>query len=162
MPDPVRKRADDFLLDDEKIANLAVVGVGPEMRSVMRIQQLGSHFQPVSDLLLAAFEQVVDAEFISDLPGVDRLVSILEARVPGDDGIGLAPRKLGDDPLGDGIAEISPIPAGTHVVEGKHRDPRHVARTNRLGSPCLCTIVGADHCRDENDGSKNEAASREL
>ena len=58
-PDTIRKRPDDFLLDDEKIANLPVVGVGPEMRSVMRIQQLGGHFQPVSNLLLAAFEQVV-------------------------------------------------------------------------------------------------------
>jgi len=32
---------------------------------------LGGHFQPVPDLLLAAFEQVVDAEFIANLPGVD-------------------------------------------------------------------------------------------
>ena len=45
-------------------------------------------FQPVSDLLPAAFEQVVDAEFISYLPHVDRLVA--EARVPGDDRISLA------------------------------------------------------------------------
>ena len=106
-PDTIRKRADDLLLDDEKITNLPVVGVGPEMRSVMRIQQLGGHFQSVSDLLLAAFEQVVDAEFISNLPDVNRLVAVPEARVPRDDGISLAPRKLGNDPLGDGIAEIS-------------------------------------------------------
>ncbi len=78
-PDPIRKRADDFLLDDKKIANLPVVGVGPEMRSVMRIQQLGGHFQPVSDLLLATFEQVVDAELIYDLPGVGRLAAVPEA-----------------------------------------------------------------------------------
>ncbi|MER9222983.1 hypothetical protein NKI48_29630 [Mesorhizobium sp. M0644] len=78
----------------------------------MRIQQLGGHFQPISDFLLAAaFEQVVDAEFISDLSGVDRLVAVPEARVSGDDGISLVPRKLGDDPLGDGIAEISLIRA---------------------------------------------------
>lgn len=91
-PDPIGKRTDDLLLDDEEIANLLVVGVGPEMRSVMRVQQLGGHFQPVSDLLLAAFEQVVDAEFIANLPGVDRLAAVPEARVPGDDGISLAPR----------------------------------------------------------------------
>src|SRR5262249_28228934 len=132
-PDPIRKRADDFLLDDEKIANLPVVGVGPEMRSVTRIEQLHCHFQSVSDLLLAAFEQVVDAEFMSDLPDVDRLAAVPEARVPGNDGVKLAPRKLGDDPLGDGVTEISLIRTGTHVVEGKYRNPGHVARTNRGG-----------------------------
>ncbi|TIM26866.1 MAG: hypothetical protein E5Y63_26955 [Mesorhizobium sp.] len=126
-PDPIRKRADDLLLDDEEITDLAVVGVSPQMRSVIRIQQLGGHLQPVSDLLLAAFEQVVDAEFISDLPGVGGLVALPETRVPGDDGVSLAPRKLGDDPLGDGVAEISLIRAGTHVIEGKDRNPRHVA-----------------------------------
>ena len=47
-PDPIRKRADDFLLDDEKVADLPVVCVGPQMRSVMRIQQLGGHLQPVA------------------------------------------------------------------------------------------------------------------
>ncbi|TIL72214.1 MAG: hypothetical protein E5Y81_16285, partial [Mesorhizobium sp.] len=75
LPDPIRKRADDLLLDDEKITDLAVVCVGPQMRSVMRIQQLGRHFQPVSHLLLAALKQVVDAEFISDLPNVNRLIA---------------------------------------------------------------------------------------
>src|SRR5262245_16850026 len=100
------------------------------MRSVMRIQQLGGHFQAIPNLLLAAFEQVVDAELISNLPGVSRLIAVLEARVSGDDGIGLAPRKLGDNPLGDGVAEVFLVRAGTEVVEGKDRNPGHVARRN--------------------------------
>ena len=40
-PDPIRKRADDFLLDDKKIANLPVVGVGPDMRSVLQRSATG-------------------------------------------------------------------------------------------------------------------------
>src|SRR5262249_42909263 len=116
------------------IANLPVVGVGPEMRSVTRIDQLHGHLQPVCDLLLAAFEQVVDAEFMSNLPGVSRLVAVLEARVSGDDGISLAPRKLGDDPLGDGVAEISLIRASTHVVQREDRNPRHFSRRGRRGA----------------------------
>ena len=159
-PDPIRQSADDFLLHDEKISHFAVVCVGPEMRSVMRVQQLGGHFQPVSDLLLAAFEQVVDAKFFPDLPDIDRLVAVPEARVPGDDGIRLAPRQLGDDPLGDGIAEISYVRTSAEVIEGKDRNPRHVARTDRRGSPYAGAVICADGCRDENECSKNEAASR--
>src|SRR4029077_869845 len=110
----------------------------------------------------AAFEQVVDAEFMSDLPDVDRLAAVPEARVAGNDGISLALRKLGDDPLGDGVTEISLIRTGTHVVEGKYRNPGHVARTNRGGSPYLDTVVDADHCRDENDCSKNAPRESSL
>ena len=129
-PDPIRKRADDLLLDDEKVTDLPVVCVCPEVRPIMRIQQLGGHFQPVSDLLLAALKQVVDAEFFSDLPGVGGLVSIPEARIPGDDRISLAPRKLGDQPLGDGVAEISLVRTSAKVLEGKDCNPGHIARTN--------------------------------
>ncbi len=98
--------ADDLVLHGEEVGELAVISFGPDVGAGKRIDQLDRDPQAVALLLLAAFEDVMNAQLLRDGPDVCRLVPIFEAGVPGDDEELREARRLGDDPFADGVAQI--------------------------------------------------------
>ena len=123
---PVGKGADDLPLNHKQIANLSIVEVGPEVAAGAGVDQLRVDLQPVSELLLAAFQHIVHAQIACDLADIGGLAPVLEARILGDHGIGLAARELGDHTFGDGIAQIALVLAGAVILERQNSDDGQV------------------------------------
>ena len=78
-------RSVDLVLKVEHVVESAVEPVGPDMRAGLGLDQLGGDAQPVPALADAAFQHIAHAEFAPDLPDVDRLALVDEARIARDD-----------------------------------------------------------------------------
>ena len=72
----------------------------------------------------AAFEHIARAELAPDLPDVDRLALVDEARIAGDDGQRFDARQAGDDVLDHAVDEIVLLRIAAHVLERQRGDRR--------------------------------------
>jgi hypothetical protein len=70
------------------------------------IDQLRINADTIANAPDAAFQYVTDAELPSHIPNIGRLAFVLERRVARYDGELREPRNLGDDILGNAVAEI--------------------------------------------------------
>src|SRR6516165_3184281 len=76
--------ARDLVLQDKKIADVAIEPLGPDMRISFSVDQLGGDAELVARPLDAAFKHIAHTQIAADLPGVDRLVSVGERGIARD------------------------------------------------------------------------------
>ena len=125
-------RLGDLVLDREDVGKVAVVAVGPGVTAGLGVDQLGGDPHPVAGLAHAAFEDVGDVERARDFLDVHHLALERERRVPRDHEQRRDLRQIGDDVLGNAVAEIFLLRVAAHVDERKHAD-RHALRLFRVG-----------------------------
>src|SRR5215472_2422909 len=94
------------------------------MGACRHFHQLGRDAQALARLAQASLDQVLDAELAPDALHVDGLLAILERGVAGHDEKVAMARQLGDDVLGDAVAQILLLRVGVEVGEGQHGDRR--------------------------------------
>ena len=123
---PVSQGSNDLCLNGKQIADFPIIKVGPEVAAGAGVDQLRVHLEPVSGLLLAAFQHIVHAEVLGDLADIGGTATVLEARILGDHGIGLAAREFGDHTLGDSIVQIAAVGTDAMILERQHGDDGHV------------------------------------
>ncbi len=75
----------DFILDGEDVIDGAVVTFRPEVRAVLRIDQLGRCPDAVAALANAALQNVSHTELLRRLADIDRTPFVNEAGVTRDD-----------------------------------------------------------------------------
>ena len=131
----------DLILKLENVVQRAVEAVGPEMRAGFGFDQLRGDAQPGARLAHAALQHVAHAEFAPDLPDVDRLALVGEARIARDHEQPLDARQAGDDVLDHPVDEIFLLRIAAHVLERQHRDRGLVGKGERRG---LFLVVRAD------------------
>ncbi|MGY4282461.1 hypothetical protein ACVWXO_001681 [Bradyrhizobium sp. LM2.7] len=71
-------RIGDLVLHGEDVDELAVVTFGPEMAAGGGVVELRGDAHAVVRLAHAALDDVADAEFLGDLPDVDRTALVCE------------------------------------------------------------------------------------
>ena len=113
---------------------LAVVSLGPDVLAGLGVDELAGDADPLAGRPDAALEHVAHAELARDLPHVDRLALVDEARVAGDDEEPAQARERRDDVLGDAVGEIVLLGVAAHVGEGQDGDRGLVERL-RAGRP---------------------------
>ena len=86
---------DHFVLELEKVHDVFLESIRPEMRAGFCVDELGVDPHPVGVALHGAFEHVANAEFLADLLGVKVLAFEGEGRVAGDDEAIVETRQFG-------------------------------------------------------------------
>jgi hypothetical protein len=115
-------RVDHVVLELEDLGVGDVVFLGPEMAAAAGLDQLDGRAQPISDSPDAAFEDVADAELSADLPDVDRLALLGEARVASDYEEMAIAGKPREDVLRHAIGQELRVGIVRHIREGQDRD----------------------------------------
>ena len=87
------------------------------MRAGLGVDELRGDAHAVARLAHAAFEHIADAELASDLPHVDRLALVGEARIARDHEQPFDARQAGDDVLDHAVGEILLLRIAAHVLE---------------------------------------------
>ncbi len=114
--------ARDLVLHLEDVLHLAVVALRPEREVGARVDQLGVDAQAVAGAAQAAGEHVRGAQLLADLRRRDLLVAVGEHRRAREDVQAADLRQLGDDVLGDPIAEVLVLLHPAQILEVEHRD----------------------------------------
>src|ERR1700742_1629514 len=107
------------------------------MRRGGGIYQLSGNPQARSGLANAALEHVAHAKLASDLPDIDRLVSVSKARLAGDDEQRSESRQRRDDVFDQSVGEVILTGLIRHVLERKHGDRWFVGWQGRYRC-CIC------------------------
>ena len=81
----------------------------------------------------AALKHIAHAELAPELGNVYRLALVLEGRVAREHAQVARPRQLGQDVLGQAVAEILLVCVAAQVDEGEDRDPRTFGHAGRGG-----------------------------
>jgi len=131
----------DLVLKDEQVGQVAVVFFRPEVPAARGIDELRSDAHAVGGAADAAFEHVANAELASDLPDVDRLAFVGEARISRNDEQRADAGQRRDDVLDDTVGEELLFQVAAHGGEGEHgdrglvrqRQVDHARRTRRRG-----------------------------
>src|SRR6516162_2979460 len=110
-----RYRLGNLVLYRENIGKLAVIALGPNMLSGLRLDQLYSDADAIDGLAQAAFENITHAQIAADLLHVDDTVLVGERRIAGDDEQGRIARQCGDHVLGNPVREELLIRVATHI-----------------------------------------------
>ena len=111
-------RPDDFVLEGKSVIELAIVAVSPLVRTGRSVDKLSADADTVARAANAALQHVAHPELAPDLPDVDGLALVLEARIAGDHKQLREPRQIGDDVFGDAVTEIVLARVTAHVGEG--------------------------------------------
>jgi hypothetical protein len=82
-----------------------------------RVDELPADAQPVACLSDAAFENVTNPQFASNLLGVSRSPSVGKTGVPCDDKEAAKARQSGDNLLDNTICEILLVPIAAQILE---------------------------------------------
>ena len=126
---------------------VAVVALGPDLCIGRGLQQLRGDAHPVARLAHAAFEHVRDVQRTRDLRRRDGLALVRERRIAGRDGQRRNAAEVGDDVLGDAVAEILLLRVAAHVHE-RQDDDRRLLAGRALGrvQPGNSRLAGARAC----------------
>src|SRR6516164_10513751 len=99
-------RAHDVVLDRKNVLECAVVMLGPSMSPRGNVDQLSRNANVILALARAAFQQIADVQFASDLAHVYRLTLVLKARIASDDEQLGEAGQLSDDVFDDAVDQI--------------------------------------------------------
>src|SRR5207248_3458129 len=110
-------RLGDLVLHRENLSEVAVVALGPDMISGLGLNKLRGHPDAVAGFPEAAFENIPDTEFASDLLHIDGAVLVGEAGITGDHEQRWVAGQGGDDVLGDPISDEILLRIAAHVLE---------------------------------------------
>ena len=111
-------------LHGEYILDPTVIALRPEVRARLGFDQLGGDPQPVADPARTALDHIAGPELGADRAHVASGCPVGEGRVAGDDEEFVVARKVGDDVLGQAVAEVVLRRVAAQVVEGQDRDRR--------------------------------------
>ena len=106
MPKLLANRATTSILQLEKVGDVLLEAVGPEMSAGVGVNKLRVDAHAVLVALHRAFEHVADAELFADLFGVEALALEGERRVASDDEAVADAREFGGEVLGHAVGEI--------------------------------------------------------
>src|ERR1700737_4928414 len=110
---------------------VATEGTGPQIPATLGIYELGRDAHAVAGLADAAFQHEAHPELAADLLDLDRLALVGERGVAGDDEQGGDLREVGDQVLGNAVAEILLFGVAAHVGERQDGDRRLVRQGGR-------------------------------
>ena len=96
----------DLVLQIAHVLDRAVVPIRPQVRARLGFEQLRRDTQARSRFANAALQHVTHAQFAPDLPDVDRLALVDEARIASDHEQPFDSRKPGDDVLDNPVDKI--------------------------------------------------------
>jgi len=108
----------DIVLKLQDVLHIAVEAVGPEMRPVCRIDQLGSDAHASARSAHRALENVTHAELAPDLIHIDGLAFVGEGGIASDDEKPADAGQCGDDLLDHAVGEIFLLRVAAHIGEG--------------------------------------------
>src|SRR5262249_9185804 len=111
-------RARHLILDRENVMYFAVIPLGPAVGAGHGIDELRRNADAITAPLDASLQYVPCAQLPADLPDIDRLALVLEARIARDDQELGEPRQLGDDVISNAVAEIVLLRVAAEVCEG--------------------------------------------
>jgi hypothetical protein len=121
-----RQRLDDLVHDlvlcGEDVVQLAVEAVGPQMAAALGVDQLGGDAHAVAGLADRAFQHEAHAELAADLLHLHRPALVGEGGIARDHEQRLDLGEIGDQVLGDAVAEILLLGVAAHVGEGQDGD----------------------------------------
>ena len=120
--------AGDLVLHVEDGVGRAVVTLRPELSAGDGVYQLGVDPHLAVALAHAALKEVSDAKFAPDAIQVYRLAFVSKARVLGDYEQSGNPGQIGDDVLGDAVAQILLFRIAADVLERQDGDGRLVGQ----------------------------------
>src|SRR3990172_7684661 len=115
------------------------------------VDQLGVDAHPRAGFLYAAFQHVRDAQLPAHLPNVRRLALVSKGRMAGDDEQAEEPGKVGDEVIGDCVAEVVLFWVAAEVLERQNGDRRLRRKLERgaLLGPVPSNVGGAHlHAED--------------
>ena len=115
---------------EKGVGKLAVVILGPEMRSAVGNDELRSDPHATAHLSHAPFQNMADLEFARDSRHIDVLALVHKGTVAGNDRQRRDLAQVGNDVLGDAVAEVFLFGIAAHVGERKHAD-RDARRARR-------------------------------
>jgi hypothetical protein len=125
------------------------VAFGPDVRLGQAVDELDSHAYTVGRFADAAFDHVVDAEFLGDAARRHRLAFVDEDGVARDDEQVLEACDFGDDVFGQSVGEEFLVRVSAHVDERQHRDRRHARRgLLSVGRAGRSTLLVEPHAKD--------------
>ena len=135
-------RLGDFVLNRENVGQVAVVAGGPEMAVGRALDQFRIDPDPVAHLAHAALDDIGDAEFPGDALEVLRPSLVGEDRVAAQHEQAGDVRHVGDDVLGDAVAEKFLLGIVAQIGEGQDRQRRlvgaHLPDTATETAPAAC------------------------
>src|SRR5206468_7736306 len=130
----------DFVLHGEDTAQITIVALRPKVIAGATVDELGGNPQPFAGSTDTAFHDIGNTELARYFLYLDRLVLECEGRVAGNHEERAEARQLGNDVLGDPVAEILLFGVATYVREGQHGDRRLVGERQLPGSQDLTVI----------------------
>jgi hypothetical protein len=113
------------------MSEFAIEPLGPEMPAAAGIDELGCDAHAIAGLADAPLEHKTHAQVAPDLLHFGRPALVDEGGVARDDEQARDLREIGDQVLGQAIAEILLLDIATHVREGQHGDRRLVRHGRR-------------------------------
>ena len=105
----------------------------------LRLDQLAGDAHAISRLPDASLQHVAHAQFAPDLPDIESLALVGEARMARDHEQPFDPRQTGDDVLDHAVAEVFLIRIAAHILEWQHGNRRFVGQRRRR-SRWFCTV----------------------
>jgi hypothetical protein len=122
----------DFILQCEDIPQRSIIALGPQLGPGARIGQLNRDSHLPAGLAHAALEHILDSPFIAHVLQLRRLALAGEGRVAGDYKQVRKPREVGDQVIGDTVAEIFLLRIPAEVGEREHRNRGLVGQSQRF------------------------------
>ena len=122
--DPGRDGARHLALQREHVLQVALVALGPELRLVAGLDQLGGDADPAGVVADAALDDVVHAQVAPDRGDVAARALVPHRRGARDhrQALGLQASELGDHLLGQPFAEVLLLGVAAQVLERQHRE----------------------------------------
>src|SRR5262249_10495767 len=117
-------RERDLVLQGKDVVKRAVVALGPEMRTGVRLNELTGDTHAIAGLAHATFEHIADAQLATDQFHISRSVLVNETRIARDYEKPLDARKPSDDVLYHAVTKIILIQITAHVLKWEHGDRR--------------------------------------
>ena len=110
----------DFILQTEDIAQRPVITLRPQFSAGGCIHQSSRDPYLVAGLAHTAFQYILHPQFLAHLLKRHRLALVSESGIAGDNKETGKPGEVGDQVIGDAVAEIFLLAVPAHVDEGQH------------------------------------------
>lgn len=135
--DPARNGGRDLVLQVEKLLEIAIVALGPQLPAGFRLDQLRRDAHAIRGLPHAAVHQVIRPERQARRTRI--ATGTLEGKtgVAGNDRQRTVLGQRGDDVLGDAVREIVLLGIAAEIVERQDRDGWPAAPLDRSGRRSL-------------------------
>jgi len=152
-----REAAGDLALNPCEVDAIDVEAVYPQMRAAYGVGELDIEPKQITRPPNAAFDDIADAEFATDLFHVNRLVFVSKRSVPGDHKAAGNLREIGGQVVGDAIGEIFQLRIIREIGKGQHDD-----RESRYLEPRRRLVLLFIDLADEADALADDRADQPL